>query len=186
MIKKKEFNFSKYFSTISNKFAPNDLLIRSLLILKKKILLCSRRRKKIIIFGNGGSSAIASHFALDLTNVTKIRCVNFSDSSFITCFSNDYGFDNWINKALELYADNGDLLILISSSGMSKNMINAVKKSKIEFSSIITFTGFNKKNNLKKLGDLSFYVDSNIYNVVENVHQIWLLSIVDSLLENIK
>ena len=185
MIKKKEFNFSKYFSTISNKFVPNDLLIRNLLTLKKKILLCNKRNKKIIIFGIGGSSAIASHFALDLTNVTKIRCINFSDSSLITCFSNDYGFDNWINKATELYADNGDLLILISSSGMSKNMINAVKKSKIKFSSIITFTGFDKKNNLRKIGDLSFYVDSNIYNVVENVHQIWLLSIVDSLAENI-
>jgi D-sedoheptulose 7-phosphate isomerase len=186
MIKKRKFNFSKYFSTISDKFSPDNLLIRDLLILKKKILLCKKRKKKVIIFGNGGSSAIASHFALDLTNVTKIRCVNFSDASLITCLSNDYGFDNWICKALELYADNDDLLILISSSGMSKNMINVIKKSKIKFSSIITFTGFDKKNNLKKIGDLSFYVDSNVYNVVENVHQIWLLSIIDSLAENIK
>jgi D-sedoheptulose 7-phosphate isomerase len=99
----------------------------------------------------------------------------------ITCFSNDYGFDNWIYKALDFYADSGDLLILISARGMSKNMINAVKKSKKRFSSIITFTGFTKKNNLKKLGGLSFFVNSQIYNIVENIHQIWLLSIVDSL-----
>ena len=72
-------------------------------------------------------------------------------------------------------------MILISSSGMSKNMINAVKKNNIKFSSIVTFTGFNKNNHLKKLGNLSFYVSSNIYNVIENIHQIWLLSIVDSL-----
>ena len=123
---------------------------------------------------------------MDLTNVTKIRCVNFSDPSLITCFSNDYGFDNWIYKTLDLYADKGDLLILISSSGMSKNMINAVKKSKIKFSSIVTFTGFDKKNNLNKISNLSFYVNSNIYNIVENIHQIWLLSIVDSLVKKIK
>jgi D-sedoheptulose 7-phosphate isomerase len=178
---KKKFNFNKYFLTISEKLSSNTFLINSLQTLKKKILDCKKKKKKIIIFGNGGSAAIASHFALDLTNVTKIRCVNFSDPSLITCFSNDYGFDNWIYKALDLYADPGDLLILISSSGMSKNMINAVKKSKIRFSSIVTFTGFNKNNNLKKIGDLSFFVDSNVYNIVENVHQIWLLSIVDSL-----
>lgn len=185
MIKKK-FSFSKYFLTINNKIAPNNLLIRDLLTLKKMILFCKKRKKKVIIFGNGGSSAIASHFSLDLTNVTKIRCINFSDPSLITCFSNDYGFDNWICKALELYADDNDLLILISSSGMSKNMINAVKKSKIKFSSIVTFTGFNKKNVLKKIGNLSFYVNSSVYNVVENVHQIWLLSIIDSLAKNTK
>ena len=64
---------------------------------------------------------------------------------------------------------------------MSKNMINGVKKSKVKFSSVVTFTGFDEKNDLKKLGNLSFHVNSNVYNIVENIHQIWLLSIVDSL-----
>jgi D-sedoheptulose 7-phosphate isomerase len=178
---KKKFNFNKYFSTISEELFSDNSLINNLQNLKEKILDCKKKKKKIIIFGNGGSAAIASHFALDLTNVAKIRCINFSDPSLITCFSNDYGFDNWIYKALDLYADPGDLLILISSSGMSKNMINAVKKSKIRFSSVITFTGFGRNNNLKKIGDLSFFVDSFVYNIVENIHQIWLLSIVDSL-----
>lgn len=180
MTKYKEFNFYKNFLKISENLYSHSL-INSLQILRKKILECKKNRKKVIIFGNGGSAAIASHFALDLTNVAKIRCVNFCDSSLITCLSNDYGYDNWIYKALEFYADKGDLLILISSSGMSKNMINAVKKNNIKFSSIVTFTGFNKNNHLKKLGNLSFYVSSNIYNVIENIHQIWLLSIVDSL-----
>ena len=161
-MKKKNFNFNKYFFLIKEKISSNKLLIENLQKLKKNILNCKKKGKKVIIFGNGGSAAIASHFALDLTNVTKIRCVNFSDPSLITCFSNDYGFDNWIYKALDLYADPGDLLILISSSGMSKNMINAVKKSKIRFSSVITFTGFGRNNNLKKIGDLSFFVDSYV------------------------
>jgi D-sedoheptulose 7-phosphate isomerase len=71
------------------------------------------------------------------------------------------------------------MLVLISSSGMSKNMINGIKKSRIKFSDIVTFTGFNNNNTLKTLGDLSFYVKSNVYNIVENIHQIWLLSLVD-------
>lgn len=183
MKKEKKFNFYEYSLKISENLHDVSL-IKNLQILRKKILNCKKKNKKIIIFGNGGSASIASHFALDLTNVTKIRCVNFSDSSLITCLSNDYGFDNWIYKALELYADRDDLLILISSSGMSKNMINAVKKTNKKFSSIVTFTGFNKNNDLKKLGNLSFYVNSNIYNIVENIHQIWLLSIVDSLAQN--
>lgn len=180
-MKKKIFNFNTYFNLLKESISSNSDLNSNLYKLRKKILNCKRKKKKVIIFGNGGSSAIASHFALDLTNVGNVRCVNFSDSALITCFSNDYGFDNWIYKALNFYSDNGDLLILISSSGMSKNMIRAVKKSQVKFSSIVTFTGFDAKNNLKKLGNMSFHVDSNIYNIIENIHQIWLLSIVDSL-----
>jgi D-sedoheptulose 7-phosphate isomerase len=180
MKKDKKFNFHSIFLKISENLYSHSL-IKNLQILREKILDCKKNNKKIIIFGNGGSAAIASHFALDLTNVAKIKCVNFSDSRLITCLSNDYRFDNWIYKALEFYADKKDLLILISSSGMSKNMINAVKKTNIQFSSIVTFTGFNENNPLKKLGNLSFYVNSNIYNIIENIHQIWLLSIVDSL-----
>ena len=73
------------------------------------------------------------------------------------------------------------MLILISSSGMSKNMINAVKQSSIKFSFVATFSGFNKNNIINKSGQLSFWVNSKVYNFVENVHQIWLLSIVDSI-----
>jgi hypothetical protein len=60
-------------------------------------------------------------------------------------------------------------------------MISGVKKRKIKFSSLVTFTGFAEKNDLKKLSNLSFHVNSNVYNIVKNIHQIWLLSIVDSL-----
>ena len=57
----------------------------------------------------------------------KIRCVNYNESSLLTCFSNDYGYENWVKKAIEFYGDKGDLIILISSSGESKNMLNACK-----------------------------------------------------------
>jgi len=78
------------------------------------------------------------------------------------------------------YGKKNDLLILISSSGKSKNMINAVKQAKKKnFYKIVTFTGFNKNNTLKKKGDINFWVDSKNYNSIESAHHLYLLMIVD-------
>ena len=85
---------------------------------------------KIILVGNGASAAIASHVAVDLTKASGIRAVNFNEADLITCFANDYGYEHWVEKALDFYADSKDLLILISSSGMSSNIINAALKAR--------------------------------------------------------
>ncbi len=146
------------------------------LIQKTKI-----KKNKIIIAGNGGSAAIASHFSVDLTKNAKVRCVNFNESDLITCFSNDYGYENWVKQSLKFYTDKGDLIILISSSGNSKNIINAAKFAKNKKHQIVTFTGFSGKNKLSKLGNTNFIVKSNNFNLIENVHQFWLLLIVDIL-----
>ena len=74
------------------------------------------------------------------------------------------------------------MLILISSSGKSRNMVNALKEArKKKFSKIVTLTGFNKKNYLNLNGDLNFWVDSKIYNYIENIHQIIVLAVLDLL-----
>ena len=133
-----------------------------------------------MIYGNGGSAAIASHVSVDLTKNANIRSVNFNEADLITCFSNDYGFENWIAKAIEFYGDEGDVLIAISSSGKSQNMINATSAAKTKkFSKVITFSGFQEDNPLSKSGDINLWVDSKAYNFVENLHQVWLLAIVD-------
>jgi D-sedoheptulose 7-phosphate isomerase len=147
---------------------------------KKLLINLKKKKKKILIFGNGGSAAIASHFSVDLTKYGNIRCVNFNESDLITCFANDYGYENWIAKAIEFYADPGDYLILISSSGKSKNMIEACKQArKSKLKKIFTFTGFSKNNPLKKFGHINIWVNSKIYNHIENIHQIILLSLID-------
>jgi len=139
-----------------------------------------KQNKKIIIIGNGGSAAIASHATVDFLKVTKTKCINFNDSSLITCFANDYGHDNWMKEAINHYAERSDLLIAISSSGMSKNIINACKEAKRKkIKSIITLTGFSKNNKIGKLGAINFWVDSKVYNFVENIHQVIILAIVD-------
>ena len=139
--------------------------------------------KKTMIFGNGGSAAIASHFSVDLTKNASVRCTNYNESDLLTCFSNDFGYERWVEKAIDFYGDEGDSLILISAGGNSPNMINGAKQGKkMGFSKIITFTGNDKNNNLQKLGDINFWVDSKAYNHIENIHQILLLSLVDLII----
>jgi D-sedoheptulose 7-phosphate isomerase len=139
----------------------------------------SKTNNKIIFSGNGGSAAIASHLSVDFTKACGIRAVNFNESDLITCFANDYGFENWIAEALKAYADINDLLILVSSSGESSNMIKAANVAQELGLNVITFTGFRKQNPLRKKGIINFWVDSKVYNYVEMVHHIWLVSLVD-------
>jgi len=173
--------FKQYFNSQIDLLSLDDKTIKKLDEVKKFLYLVKKKNKKVIIFGNGGSAAIANHFSIDLTSTSKIRCVNYNESSLLTCFSNDYGYENWVKKTLEYHADKGDLIILISSSGESKNMINACKfASKQKYFPIITLTGFKKNNSLNKIGHINFWVNSKIYNHIENTHQFLLLSLVDA------
>jgi len=159
---------------------PNDELTEDLIKVRNLLLEVTNNNKKILIIGNGGSAAIASHFSVDLTKNAKLRCVNFNEASLITCFANDYGFEHWAEKAVDFYGDEGDLLIVISSSGQSQNMINAVQAARNgNFHTVITMSGFLEDNPLKKLGDINLWTNNKAYNFVENIHQIWLLAITD-------
>ena len=171
---------NKYLNDFSSLLKPNNELVTKLVEVKNILLEVKKNKSKIMIFGNGGSAAIASHVSVDLTKNAGIRCANYNEADLITCFSNDYGFDRWIEKAIDFYSDDKDVLILISSSGKSQNMINACESARTKkIEKIITFTGHDKNNPLSKLGDINFWVDSKAYNFVENIHQIWLLTIVD-------
>ncbi len=173
--------FKQYFNNQINLLNFDDEVLSKLEKVKKYLKLVSQKKKKVIIFGNGGSAAIANHFSVDLTKTSKIRCVNYNESSLLTCFSNDFGYENWVKKTLEYHADKGDLIILISSSGESKNMLNACKFGlKKKYFPIITLTGFKKNNSLNKLGHINFWVNSKTYNHIENTHQFLLLSLVDA------
>ena len=171
----------KYFDDFKKIINFNSDEIKKKLINLKKIFITTKKnRKKILIFGNGGSAAIASHFSVDLTKNAKIRCTNYNESDLITCFSNDFGYERWVEMAIKYYGNKGDVLIVISSSGKSKNMINAcIAARKKKFSKIITLTGHLVNNPVKKLGDINLWVNSKAYNYIENIHQFWLLSLVD-------
>ena len=173
----------EYLNDFSALIKPDDQIVKKIIEVKDLLVQAKKNRTKIMIFGNGGSAAIASHFSVDLTKNADIRCFNFNESDLITCFSNDYGYEKWVEKAVDFYADKGDVLILISSSGKSPNMLNACKAAKSKkMSTIITFTGHEKNNPLSKLGDVNLWINSKAYNFIENIHQVWLLSIVDLII----
>ena len=181
---KSDKNFVKNYLEDFSLLIKSDETIVDKIVLAKNILLDIKNKNgKIMIFGNGGSAAIASHVSVDLTKNANIRSVNFNEADLITCFSNDYGYEKWVEKAIDFYADSSDVLILISSSGKSQNMINACTAARNKkISKIITFTGHDKNNPLSKLGDINFWINSKAYNFVENTHQVWLLTIVDLII----
>ena len=154
-----------------------------LLRVKDLLLRVSQAGGKAIVVGNGGSAAIASHVSVDLTKNAGIRAVNFNEADLITCFANDYGYEQWAAKAVEQYGDVGDVLIAISSSGQSKNILNACEAARrVKCASVITFSGLSPENPLRRLGDENFWVDSRAYNLVELTHQFWLLALVDLII----
>jgi D-sedoheptulose 7-phosphate isomerase len=173
--------FLEYFETIEQ----NLKCIDSVQLQRSAVMVWETHQSggKIIVVGNGGSAAIASHVAVDFTKAAGIRAINFNEADLITCLANDYGYENWIEMALEFYADKGDLVILISSSGNSLNIINGAKKAKSMNLSLITLSGFSAKNPLREYGDINLWTDSTAYNIVEMTHHVWLLAIIDYLIE---
>ena len=169
--------FSKYLAKLSTQLVEIDQkkFLKIVQIVKK----IKKNKKKVILVGNGGSAAMASHVSVDLTKMCGIRAINFNEADLLTCFSNDYGYENWVKQALYFHADKGDLFIAISSSGESKNIINGAKFAKKFGCNVVTLTGFSALNNVKKIGHVNLWLNSKNYNFIEMIHHTWLLSIVD-------
>ncbi len=125
---------------------------------------------KLIFIGNGASAAISSHMATDFWKNGDIRAMAFNDSSLLTCVGNDYGYEQLFEKPIEMFADPGDILMAISSSGRSANILNGVKAARKKNCQVITFSGFQGENPLRVLGDINFYVPASAYGPVEILH----------------
>ena len=173
--------YKKYYTKIYESLSEVDESELNNII--KLIKKTSKNNGKIIMAGNGGSASISSHVTIDLTKAANIRAINFNEPNLITCFSNDFGYENWVKMALEYYCNKNDMVILISSSGQSPNIINAAKYCIKQNINLVTFSGFKKTNSLRKLGTINLWVNSVEYNIVEMTHHIWILSLIDKLIE---
>jgi phosphoheptose isomerase len=136
------------------------------------------RGNKLIFIGNGGSAAIASHMAVDYSKNGNMRAIAFNDAPTLTCLANDYGYQNVFAKQIEYYAVKRDAVIVISTSGRSLNLLGAADAARALGCRVITFTGMNPNNELKRRGDLNFWVPSADYGIVELTHLTLLHSIV--------
>lgn len=142
-----------------------------------------RSGKKLIFIGNGGSAGIASHMAVDFWKNGGIKAIAFNDSSLLTCISNDYGYEHVFEKPIEMFADAGDVLIAISSSGKSANIIKGVAAAKKKGAKVITLSGFSKDNPLRSMGDHNFYVQADDYGPVEVIHQFLVHLMLDAIMK---
>ena len=180
-------NFSKYFKNYNKTIyellnnVDDKLISQSASLIKKSI----KNSGRIYIVGNGGSSSIASHVSVDFAKVAKVPSSTFNNANLITCFANDYKYENWVVEALKAYTNRKDLIILISSSGTSKNIVNAAQYCKQSKIPLITLSGFETDNPLAELGNINIHVPSNKYNFIEMAHHIILVSIVDIFAEKL-
>lgn len=134
------------------------------------ITACGKRDGKLIFIGNGASASISSHMAVDFWKNCKIRAMSFNDAALLTCVSNDFGYTRVFAKPIEMFVNPGDILMAISSSGNSENIIRGVRMAQSKGCNVVTLSGFNKDNQLRSLGDVNFYVPSSSYGQVEVIH----------------
>jgi D-sedoheptulose 7-phosphate isomerase len=184
---KKYFNeLAKLFSEIEIKNKIGEILPFDKTIKKIINLIIARNKKenKVILIGNGGSASIASHISIDLLKNAKIRSLTFNDASLLTCISNDLGYEYVFEKPIDLLARRRDILISLSSSGKSEDILNATLKAREKGCFIITFSGFVDTNPLRSTGDINFYVPCSFYGHVEIVHLAILHCIVDGIMKH--
>lgn len=122
------------------------------------------------VIGNGGSAGIASHVASEFLKGLKLRAMTFTDADLLTCIGNDMGYENTYAVPLQVLMKKEDMLIAISSSGRSRNLIQAVQVAQEVGATVITLTGGVEDNPLKSLGNLNIWLDSREGSLIESGH----------------
>ncbi len=138
---------------------------------------------KLLFIGNGASASISSHMATDFWKNAGVRAVSFNDSSLLTCVSNDFGYQYVFEKPIKAFSEPQDILLAISSSGESENILNGVKAAKEKGLKVITFSGFKPTNPLRALGDVNFYIPIEHYGHVETLHSFICHCLVDMIIK---
>lgn len=154
------------------------------------ILKNLEKSNHIFIIGNGGSASIASEVANRFWKFCGLKANAFNDPAILTSTANDIGWERVFELPLKTFSQSGDILIAISSSGESQNIINAVAMAKSKGLTIITLSGFQPNNRLRQMGDINFYVPrvaespvpSSAYRHTERTHLFILDCILDTYL----
>lgn len=167
---------SCHYSTQTTAISSNEALEMAHFLLHQVALV----EGIVYVVGNGGSAGIASHFCTDLLKTLEIPAATFSDSNILTCFANDYGYENVYKLPLFRNLKSRDLLVAISSSGQSPNIVEAASVAREKKAPLITLSGFSASNPLRKLGNLNFFLNAKDYGLVETGHFFLLHTIVDT------
>lgn len=138
-------------------------------------------KKHIFFIGNGGSAAIASHMTADFMKNGGMKTYSLYDSALMTCMGNDHGYEYVFSEPLKFLGGKNDLLVAISSSGNSRNIVNALEIAVEAGMKTISLTGFRADNKAKNTGKMNVYVPVSHFGIVESIHNIILQEIVDMI-----
>jgi D-sedoheptulose 7-phosphate isomerase len=150
--------------------------------LKDLLIDVRNENKTVYAIGNGASASLASHFAADLAKNGKLHTEVFSDLSLITAISNDLGYDEVFAEPLRRRGNTGDILVAISSSGNSKNILNAVNEARKFKIKIVTLSAMSGKNKLRNMGDYNLHIPATTYGNAESIHAILLHHWIDLII----
>lgn len=160
--------------------SESDLTSEQAVNMAHELLSHVKQQKGIVyVIGNGGSAGIASHFSSDLMKTLQVSSQTLYDPNLMTCLANDLGYENAFSYPLQHLLKLNDLLVAISSSGKSPNILNAVYASQALHTPIITLSGFLATNPLRSLGTLNFWIDKKDYGLIEIAHFFLLHTIID-------
>lgn len=154
-----------------------------IIMLTERFSEYKKKEARVFFVGNGGSSAIASHMTADFMKNGGMNTYSLYDNAVTTCMGNDYGYEYIFSKPMEFLVKQDDLVVAISSSGNSKNIINAIDAAKKKSAYVITFTGFEVNNTARQMGDISVYVPCKKYGIVESIHNLMLQQVADMITE---
>jgi D-sedoheptulose 7-phosphate isomerase len=179
-----------HFSTaadVLSKFSSDPANIIKIEFVGQQMVHCLKAGNKIISCGNGGSLCDAMHFAEELSGRYRddrkpLAAISISDPGHITCVGNDYGFDEVFSRYIDGIGKKGDILMAISTSGNSKNILNAAKKAKEKGIMVIALTG-NDGGALAALADTEIRVPHFGYaDRIQEVH----IKIIHALIDYIE
>lgn len=136
----------------------------------EKTIHIRRERRTVFLVGNGASASMASHVAADLAKNAHVHTEVFSDLSLITAIANDMSYEEVFAEPLRRRMEHGDMLVAISSSGQSPNVVRAVREAMHLGGYVVTLSAMREENVLRGLGHLNFYVQAATYGMAETCH----------------
>ena len=139
--------------------------------------------KNFYFVGNGASAAMAAHMSADAAKNGELKSQCFNESSLMTAIGNDIDYKEVFAYPLNRFANDGDVLITISSSGNSPNIVRAIEVAKEKGMKVVTLSGMKEDNKSREMGDLNFWIPSKSYGIVESSHQCLLHCWLDKYME---
>ncbi len=147
--------------------------------LMKWIIRCRESRQRVYFAGNGASASMASHFSTDLAKIGNVPTEIFTDCALITATGNDMGYEQTFAYPLGQRMVANEVLVAISSSGNSPNVVEAIKAARALAGRVVTFSAMSSDNTIRGLGDLNFYIPAYSYGVAESGHAVILHHLID-------